>query len=73
MSAPNVVTVHFSYRLWFRLMRRYMLEVLCLVFAIGVAGGIAAVLFHSNRLAPADHTSAASWLLVILGMLLAGC
>src|ERR1035437_1497827 len=70
LSAPNVVTVHFSYRLWFRLMRRYMLEVLCLVFAIGVAGGIAAVLFHSNRPAPADHTSAASWLLVILGMLL---
>jgi hypothetical protein len=70
LSEPNVVTVHVRYRLFFRHLGRYFLGVVCLSFVFGVAGGVAALLTHSNRVAPAGHASVASSLLILLGLLL---
>jgi hypothetical protein len=70
LSEPNVVTVHVRYRLIFRHLRRYLLGGVCLSFVFGVAGGVAAHLTHSNRVAPAGHASVASSLLILLGPLL---
>ena len=72
LSAPNVVTVHMSYRLWFRHSRRAVLGPVCLIVACGVVIDVSVLyLTHSNRAAPADHISAASLLLALLGILLA--
>jgi hypothetical protein len=70
LSEPNVVTLHFRYRLLFRHMRGYILGVLCIIFASGIVVTLVARLTHSNRATPASHVSVASSLLLLLGPLL---
>src|ERR1017187_1824052 len=79
LSAPNVVTVHISYRLAFRHSRRAFLATVCFYVAAVVIGVVVGVLTNSvlthltssNGAAPAYHISAASLLLAILGIPLA--
>jgi hypothetical protein len=69
LSEPNVVTLHFRYRLLFRHMRGYILGALCISFALGIVVVVAG-LTHSHRAAPAGHVSVVSSLLLLLGLLL---
>lgn len=70
MSKPNVVTLHVSYRLLFRNIRRYIVGGLCISFALAIVGTVVVGLTHSHRAAPAGHVSVASSLLLLLGPLL---